>query len=117
LLFKTSNKAFQKRQYIISHVHPIPIEIIYYHCKRSTRKYLKEYEALNGSSIAKIHNLVICKTYNKGFISIDDECMELVVYGVQVRYPHELKVDEQDMKFAIEYADKTEKDLEDILAA
>jgi len=104
----------------LTNMHPIPIEIICYHCQQSAEKYLKGFVALNGSSIAKTHDLVIlnkaCKNYNINFSSIDDECIELVVYGVQVRYPYELEVNDQDMRFAIECAEKIQTFLEDTLS-
>lgn len=110
--FEFAKRDLESARFLMN-MHPMPIEIICYHCQQSAEKYLKGYAALNGSSIAKTHDLVIlnkiCKNYNKDFITIDDECVELVVYGVQVRYPYELEVNEQDMKFAIECADKIEK--------
>jgi hypothetical protein len=55
------------------------------------------------------------KPPNIDFRNINDECIELVVYGVQVRYPYELEVNERDMRFAIECAEKIEKFLKDKL--
>lgn len=103
----------------LTNMHPIPIEIVCYHCEQSAEKYLKGYIVLNGSKVAKTHDLVIinktCKNYNKDFSSIDDQCIELVVYGVQARYPYELEVNQQDMKYAIECAEKIEKFIEDTI--
>ena len=39
---------------------------------------------------------------------IEDECIELVPYGVQVRYPYQLDVTEDDMISAINCAEKIE---------
>lgn len=103
----------------LTNMHPIPIEIICYHCEQSAEKYIKGYMALNGQSIAKTHDLVIlnksCKKYSSDFSDIDDECIELVAYGVQVRYPYELEVNIQDMKTAIVCAEKIQKLIEDKL--
>ena len=104
----------------LTNMHPIPIEIICYHCQQSAEKYLKGYIALNGSSVAKTHDLVIlnksCKNYNTDFNTIDTECIELVIYGVQARYPYELEVNNDDMQFAIECAEIIEKLIEKIKA-
>jgi HEPN domain-containing protein len=103
----------------LTKMHPLPIEVICYHCQQSAEKYLKGYIAFNGSSIAKTHDLVIlnktCKNYSDNFRDIDDECIELVAYGVQVRYPYELEVNEQDMKTALICAEKIAKFIEDAI--
>lgn len=39
----------------------------------------------------------------------EDDCIELVPYGVQVRYPYQLDVEEEDMVSAIECAERIEK--------
>lgn len=89
-------------------MNPIPIEIICYHCQQSAEKYLKGYIALNGGSIIKTHDLTLlnklCVKYNNDFRKIEDDCIELVDYGVQVRYPFNLDLEEYDMKNAIESA-------------
>jgi|GEM_PF-2628001 len=46
---------------------------------------------------------------------IDDECIELLAYGVQVRYPYELEVNIKDMKTAIVCAERIQKLIEDKL--
>lgn len=48
-------------------------------------------------------------------MDIDDECIELVAYGVQVRYPYELEVNIEDMKTAIVCAEKIQKLVENKL--
>ncbi len=88
---------------------PTPLEIICYHCQQSSEKYLKGYIALNGGTIVKTHDLTllnkICMKYDKEFKKIEDDCIELVDYGVQVRYPFNLELEEYDMKKAIESAE------------
>ncbi|SHJ95893.1 HEPN domain-containing protein [Tepidibacter formicigenes] len=92
---------------------PIPLEIICYHCQQSAEKYLKGYIALNGDKIIKTHDLTLlnkrCMNFDKDFQKIKDDCIELVDYGVQVRYPFNIELEEQDMKMAIESAERIEK--------
>ena len=87
---------------------PNPLEIICYHCQQSAEKYLKGYIALNGGNILKTHDLThlnkVCIKYDNDFKKIEDDCIELVDYGVQVRYPFHLDLEEYDMKKAIESA-------------
>lgn len=89
-------------------MNPIPIEIICYHCQQSSEKYLKGYIALNGGNIVKTHDLTLlnklCVKYDNDFRQIEDDCIELVDYGVQVRYPFNLDLEEYDMRNAIESA-------------
>lgn len=94
-------------------MYPKPIEIICYHCEQSAEKNLKGYLIKHGNRIEKTHDLVLlnnkCKRIDDSFDIIEDECIELVPYGVQVRYPYQLDVTEGDMINAIESAEKIEK--------
>jgi len=93
-------------------MYPKPIEIICYHCEQSAVKYLKGYLIRNGNKIERTHDVVLinnkCKAIDKEFDTIEDECIELVPYGVQVRYPYQLDVTEEDMINAIKCAEKIE---------
>jgi len=88
---------------------PIPLEIICYHCQQSAEKYLKGYIALDGGNVIKTHDLTllnkVCIKYNSDFEKLEDDCIELVDYGVQVRYPFHLDLEENDMRKAIESAE------------
>jgi HEPN domain-containing protein len=87
---------------------PLPIEIICYHCQQSAEKYLKGFLALKGEEIKRSHDLVIlnreCQKYDRGFETIEEECFVLTDYGVQVRYPFPMDINESDMKLAIKSA-------------
>lgn len=65
--FEFAKRDLKSAEFLID-MHPRPIEIICYHCQQCAEKYLKGY--------------------------IDDECIELVIYGVQVRYPYELEIND-----------------------
>jgi HEPN domain-containing protein len=88
---------------------PTPIEIICYHCEQSAEKYLKGYIILNGGNLYKTHDLTrlneLAKEYDNTFSEIDDDCVELVDYGVAVGYPFHIGLMEQDIKMAIESAE------------
>lgn len=92
---------------------PTPLEIICYHCQQSAEKYLKGYIALNGGKVIKTHDLTllnkICMKHDKDFEKIEDDCIELVDYGVQVRYPFRIELEDCDMKKAIESAERIRK--------
>lgn len=84
---------------------PQPLEIICYHCQQSAEKYLKGFIALNGGPLQKTHDLLLlnkeCCIYEKKFMEIVDNCINLTDYGVQVRYPFNIEIEESDMKAAI----------------
>ncbi len=94
----------------LQNMHPVPIEIICYHCQQSVEKYLKGFLALNEHEIIKTHDLVLlnqlCFKYDKEFKSIEEECLRLTDYAVNVRYPYPMDLNETDMKLAIKDAEK-----------
>jgi HEPN domain-containing protein len=94
----------------LQNMHPIPIEIICYHCQQSAEKYLKGFLALNDHEIIKTHDLVLlnqlCFKYDDEFKSIEDECLRLTDYAVNVRYPYPMDLNETDMKLAVKDAEK-----------
>jgi hypothetical protein len=73
-------------------MHPIPVEIICYHCQQSAEKYLKGYLAFKEEEILKTQDLLalnsLCQKYDKKFLSINEECLRLTDYGVNIRYPY-----------------------------
>ena len=89
-------------------MYPLPLEIICYHCQQSAEKYLKGYIILQGGKPIKTHDLIMlnnmCCKHDMSFVDIEDDCVDLVSYGVQVRYPYEMMIEERDMKEAIESA-------------
>jgi len=91
-------------------MHPAPLEIICYHCQQSAEKYLKGFIAFNGGELLKIHDLLIlnkkCSLYNPDLSIIEDDCISLTDYGVQVRYPFHIDITEEDTKMAIESANR-----------
>lgn len=89
-------------------MHPVPIEIICYHCQQSAEKYLKGYLVLCGKNPPKIHDLdelcKLCMRLFETFKNIADNCSDLTAYGVHSRYPMDLMLDEQDMRQALNSA-------------
>lgn len=87
---------------------PKPLEIIAYHCQQSAEKYLKGFIALHGGAIRKTHDLVVlnhdCGQFDSSFENVMEQCINLTDYGVQVRYPFHIDVEDRDIKMAIEDA-------------
>ena len=100
---------FLSAEYLLD-MHPIPLEIICYHCQQAAEKYLKGYLVLNGKNPPKTHDLdELCKSCTEIltiFTDIANHCSDLTAYGVQPRYPMDIKLDDQDTKQAL-YSAKT----------
>lgn len=110
--FKFADEDLSSAEFL-SNKRPMPLEIICYHCQQSAEKYLKGYILLKGEKIQKTHDLIflnnICKKYNEIFKNIEDECIELVDYGVEVRYPLNIHIEEYDVKNVLIAAQKIKK--------
>lgn len=91
---------------------PVPVEIICYHCQQSVGKYLKGFISLNGGSIQKTHDLVVlnkcCAGYDSTFSEVEDDCLNLIDYGIQTRYPFNLELNETDAQLAIKNAEQVQ---------
>ena len=71
---------------------------------------LKGYLAFQENEILKTHDLVqlnhICLKYDRDFKEIEEECIRLTDYGVNIRYPFPLDLNVTDMLIAIKDAQK-----------
>ncbi len=87
---------------------PVPLEIICYHCQQAAEKSLKAFLALHGEPVRKTHDLVLlnklCSAIEPSFSSIETPCLELTDFGVNVRYPFTLEVEEADALAALSNA-------------
>jgi HEPN domain-containing protein len=107
--FDIANKDLESAQFL-KNMHPAPLEIICYHCQQSAEKYLKGYMVYQDEKIIRTHDLLVlnkkCQKYNTDFSKIEDECLRLTDYGVNVRYPFHFDLTESDMELAIKDATK-----------
>jgi len=92
------NEAFRK-----------PYEIICYHCAQAAEKYLKGYLAYNDITAPKTHNLLLlhelCIETDNAFESIRTECSFLNRFTSEIRYPHRIEVQEDDVKYCLNAAE------------
>ncbi len=74
------------------------------------RKIFKGFLSLKEADIQKTHDLVllnkVCQKYEEDFKTIEDECLVLTDYSVNVRYPFPMDINESDMKTALGNAQK-----------
>ncbi len=102
--FKVAEMDLTSANYLQG-MQPVPVEIICYHCQQSAEKYLKGYLAFCGEAIRKTHDLVqlnkLCQAHDSEFGKIENECLNLTDYGVQIRYPFPLEVNASDVSAAL----------------
>ncbi|MCL2294040.1 MAG: HEPN domain-containing protein [Spirochaetes bacterium] len=94
----------------LNKLHRKPIEVICYHCAQSAEKYLKAFLVFHGVVPEKIHKLIIlnenCIKIFNDFNNIYKECDLLSKYANEVRYPHSMKIEEEDIARAITAAER-----------
>ena len=96
--------------HMFNDVNPKEIEIACYHAHQCAEKSLKAYLILKNIEPPRTHDLVelnhLCTVNEPGFSAMQQRCVFLNPYGVHVRYPNELGVDDTITKNAIENARK-----------
>lgn len=92
---------------------PVPVEIICYHCEQAAEKLLKAVLVAADIEPPKTHDLVqLCKKcaeLDSAYEVLADACIELSPYGVQVRYPSNLDLNEDDMQYALTMCRRIDK--------
>ena len=90
--------------------HPKPLEIICYHCQQSAEKAIKAVIIANGAQggMPKLHDLSFLLNQIKNMAEIDERYYDyadtLTPFGVSVRYPSELALEDRHATTAIQYA-------------
>lgn len=86
-------------------MHPVPVEVICFHCQQSAEKALKAYLVSCDMEPPRTHDMVelckMCREKQEDFAQLEDACAALTVYGVQTRYPSNLELNEADMQRAL----------------
>ncbi len=92
--------------------HPKPREIICFHCQQAAEKAVKSIIVLNGSQggIPKKHDLFLLLNQIKNMVSIEEKYYDyadiLAPYGVAMRYPNELFLEDRHAEKAIQMANE-----------
>lgn len=103
--------------------YPKPYEIICYHCQQSAEKIMKGIIIASGSrgGMPKSHDLSFLMNQIKNQVSVRDELYdyadELTPYGVAVRYPSELFLEEHHVRDTLKMADEIIKWGKSVLAS
>jgi len=95
-------------KHLYEDLYPKQIEIACYLSQQCAEKALKSYILYKDAEPPKTHNLVelcqLCMNFDNSFSEILDACADLTPYGVAVRYPNELAVDDVIAKLATDKA-------------
>jgi HEPN domain-containing protein len=90
---------------LFNDLHPKQLEIACYLSQQCAEKAMKGYLFYRDTEPPRTHNLVelcqMCMKHDSTFSEILDACADLTPYGVAVRYPNELAVDDAIAKSAI----------------
>jgi HEPN domain-containing protein len=110
--FMMADKDLESAKFLKDMI-PLPLEVICYHCQQSAEKYLKGYMASQDEKIIRTHDLIVlnkrCRKYNSHFSDIEEECLRLTDYGVNVRYPFHFELKKSDMELAVNDAIRIKK--------
>jgi HEPN domain-containing protein len=102
---KYSKSDLSTARHMLEDVYPKETEIVCYHCQQCAEKALKGFCIFNNIEPPKIHDLIslchLCMTLEDSFFHIIDNCSRLNPYGVIIRYPNELAVDEAIAKNSV----------------
>ena len=87
-------------------MYPMPLEIFCYHCQQSLEKLQKGVLISRGVMIKKTHDLGLLAEMLQEYTEVDEKylemCDDLTPYGVKIRYPQELFIEEYHVKKALE---------------
>jgi HEPN domain-containing protein len=107
---KFSKSDLLTSRHMFEDVYPKEIEIVCYHSQQCAEKALKGYCVFKGIEPPNTHDLIalchLCMTSEDTFSLLMDNCSRLNPYGVIIRYPNELVVDETIAKSSIAMAQK-----------
>ena len=86
-------------------MHPIPTEVVAFHCQQAVEKYLKGTLVILGEEPPFIHDLdILCSKalqHRPSFVSISTLCATINYFSVQPRYDRGLYLSEEDMQIVL----------------
>jgi HEPN domain-containing protein len=106
--FNYSENDLISAHHLFEDLYPKQSEIACYLSQQCAEKSLKGYLFFKDIEPPRVHNLIelcqICMNHDNTFSEILDDCSDLTPYGVTVRYPNELAVDDVIARSAIDKA-------------
>ena len=95
-------------RYLTENMHPVPTEIVCFHCQQAAEKYLKAFLVHNDQEPPKTHDLIelakLCSSFDESFLLLSPKCEYLVPFATRTRYPGAGDLEDADIKKALAYA-------------
>ena len=119
--FRYANMDLNLAKHAFKTMHPIPLEIICYHCQQAAEKYLKGVIIYFEEEPEKTHDLSRLLNVLRKFVDIPNDfretALQLTQFAAKARYPQLiLELDEDITKRAIAQAEQVKIWAETIIA-
>jgi len=96
-------------QFLYERRWPRPLELICFLCQQCAEKALKAYWIFHGVEPPRTHDVALlcekCAEYSDVFQPWVAACQQLTPYAVQVRYPQEIEIIEEETVSALQKAE------------
>ena len=108
-------------KHLFNTYYPKPLSIICYHCQQAAEKAVKSLIVLYGSQggMPKKHDIFLLLNQIRNMVNIDEKFYDyadiLSPYGVAMRYPNELVLEDRHAERALAMADEFVRWAEDSL--
>ena len=108
-------------EHLFQTFYPKPLEIICYHCQQAAEKAIKAVILATGAEggLPRLHDLSFLLDQIKNKITIDEKLYDfadtLTPYGISIRYPSELFLEERHAKDAVQIAGQVVEWANDII--
>ncbi len=107
---KLADMDYGVAEHLYQTYYPKPYEIICYHCQQAAEKAIKAIIIHGGTQggLPKLHDLSFLLNQIKNAVKIEEKYYDyadtLTPYGVSIRYPNELFLEERHAKEALKMA-------------
>jgi len=94
-------------EHLAANMHPVPAEIVAYHCQQAAEKYLKGALVILTIAPPYTHDLdelcSLAETNRPAFSAISTQCTLITQFSTQPRYDLGLSLSDADMRLVLQY--------------
>ena len=105
---KKADNDINSARHLAENMHPLPAEIICFHCQQAAEKYLKAFIVYNDQEPPITHDLIelakLCNNCDGDFSLLSPQCEFLSPFAARTRYPGTNDPEDKDVKIALAYA-------------
>lgn len=118
--FKFAASDFNTAKYLFENMHPIPLEIVCYHCQQAAEKYTKGILVGFDEMPEKTHDILKVLNALRKYLEIPadfpDISNNLTLFATKTRYPQEFSIDESQTRNALLQAEKIKTWAESVIS-